>query len=114
MWIKYHNSTNVGLWLVVGYYSPGCSDGGDWAKKGWWRLNPGGEATALWTTNSNSLFYAEADDNRVWAGPYGTQVPFQSFDWCWLTGSSSGESVGMRLVTASNAGWPWTATINLT
>jgi hypothetical protein len=37
----------------------------------------------------------------------------QAFDWCWNTASSQGESVGMRLITVSNAGWPWTGTINL-
>ena len=74
MWIAYQNNSGSPLWMVVGYYSPNC-DGQDWAKKGWWRINPGGSITAIWTTSINSLFYAEADDGRIWAGPYTTFVP---------------------------------------
>lgn len=114
MWIRYHNSYSRGLYVAVGYYSPGCPDGGDWAKEGWWRLEPGQAATVLWTTNTYSTFYAEADDGRVWVGPYVTNLPLEAFDWCWNTGSSSGDDVGMRLVSATNVWAPWTATINLT
>lgn len=114
MWLRFNNSYRAGLWLAVGYYSPGCSDGGDWAKKGWWRLDPGQSAIVLWTTNEYSTFYAEADDGELWAGSYGTELPFSAFDWCWWTGSSNGEDVGMRLITASNAWAPWIGTINLT
>jgi hypothetical protein len=114
MYLRYQNRYSRGLWLAVGFYNPGCPDGGNWGKKGWWRLEPGQAATALATTNTYSTFYAEADDGRIWAGPYTTNVPLQAFDWCWNTGSSSGDIVGMRLVSATNAGWPWTATINLT
>src|SRR6478609_467071 len=64
MWIAYQNNSGSGVWMVVGYYSPNC-DGQDWAKKGWWRINPGSSITAIWTTNSNSIFYAEADDGRI-------------------------------------------------
>jgi Protein of unknown function (DUF1036) len=114
MWIRYSNNYSRGVWLAIGYYSPGCSDGGDWAKKGWWRLEPGQAATVLWTTNTYSTFYAEADDGAVWNGPYHTNLPIQAFDWCWNTASSTGQDVGMRLVSATNAWAPWTATINLT
>jgi hypothetical protein len=114
MYIRYNNSYSRGLWLAVGYYNPGCSDGGNWSKKGWWRLEPGQAATVLETTNSISTFYAEADDGHFWPGSYRTNLPLQAFDWCWNTASSSGEDVGMRSVSATNAGWPWTATINLT
>jgi len=60
------------------------------------------------------LFYAEADDGAVWSGPYGVELPYEAFDWCWGTGSTSGECVGMREIIVTNAGWPWVGTINLT
>jgi uncharacterized membrane protein len=114
MWLRYSNGYSRGLFLTVGYYNPDCSDGGNWSKKGWWRIEPGGAAIVLWTTNTFSTFFAEADDGAVWAGPHVTNVPFQAFDWCWNTGSSSGENVGMRLVSVTNAWAPWVGTINLT
>lgn len=114
MYLRYNNAYRSPLWLAVGYYSPNCPDGGDWSKKGWWHLNPGEAKTVLWTTNAYSLFYAEADDGAHWAGPYSTDLPFEAFDWCWDTASSNGEQAGMRLIHATNAWWPWTATINLT
>src|SRR5271157_855234 len=61
MWLAFQNDYSSGVWVAVGYYHPNCPDGGDWAKKGWWRLNPGRSAIVLWTTNTYSTFYAEAD-----------------------------------------------------
>jgi uncharacterized membrane protein len=114
MRLRYANAYSSGLWLAVGYYSPGCPDGGDWAKKGWWRLDPSASAIVLWTTNDYSTLYAEADDGAHWSGPYTMELPFEAFDWCWPTGSTNGEWVGMRLVHATNAWAPWVGTINLT
>jgi len=114
MWIAFKNDHPSGVWIAVGYYHPNCPDGGDWAKKGWWRLEPGQSATVLWTTNAYSTFYAEADDGAHWSGPYVTDLPFQAFDWCWNTASTNGEWVGMRLITVSNAWFPWVGTIHLT
>ncbi|WP_371502429.1 DUF1036 domain-containing protein [Kitasatospora sp. NBC_00374] len=115
MWLKYSNQRNSGIWLVVGYLDKGCDEGSDWASKGWFRIEPGGSVTPLWTTNEYSTFYAEADDGAVWNGPYTVTVPFDPFDgWCWDLGVNPGESIGMQLVTATNPGLPWVATINLT
>ena len=114
MWLRYANKYSSGLWLAVGYYHPNCPDGGDWAKKGWWRLEPGDAKTVLSTTNDYSTFYAEADDGAVWSGPYGADLPSSAFDWCWPTATNVGEFVGMRLVHATNAWFPWTGTLNLT
>jgi hypothetical protein len=113
MWLQYSNQYSSGLYLAVGYYSPGC-DGSDWASSGWYRIQAGQTATVLWTTNDYSTFYAEADDGAYWAGPYGVDLPYHAFDdWCWNLGVSPGLSVGMRLVTATNAWFPWVGTINL-
>jgi len=114
MWLRFQNNYKAGLWLVIGYYHPNCPDGGDWGKKGWWRLEPGDADIVMWTSNDYATFYAEADDGEVWQGGYVTDVPYEVFDWCWDTGSTNSESVGMRLITMTNAGWPWIGTLNLT
>jgi uncharacterized membrane protein len=114
MWLQYHNARSRGLFLAIGYYSPGCADGGDWAKKGWWRIEPGQTARVLWTTNRYSYFYAESDDGAVWSGVFTTAVPVQAFDWCWNTASTSSRDIGMRQVEHTNPGLPWIGTINLT
>ncbi len=115
MWLQYSNQYSSGLYLAVGYYSPGCDDGSDWASRGWYRIEPGQSAVVLWTTNEYSTFYAEADDGAYWAGPYGVILPYHAFDdWCWDLGVDPGLDVGMRLVSATNAWAPWLGTINLT
>lgn len=114
MWLRYSNNYARGLWLAIGYYNPGCSDGSNWGKRGWYRIEPGQSAIVLWTTNAHSTFFAEADDGVFWGGgPFNTNVPSQAFDWCWNTASSQGQIVGMRLVTVSNPWAPWIGTVNL-
>jgi uncharacterized membrane protein len=115
MWLNYSNHYSSGLYLAVGYYSPGCDANSNWASNGWWRLLPGQSATVLYTTNDYSTFYAEADDGAQWSGPYAVSLPYNAFNgWCWDLGVDPGVDVGMRLVTSTNAWFPWTATINLT
>jgi hypothetical protein len=113
MWFNFRNGYSRRLWVVVGYFSPGCQEGDDWSKVGWYQLDPGGMAIVLWTTNSFTYFYAEADDGTVWAGPFATQVPLSAFDWCWNTGSTASVTVGMREMHSTNPGLPWISTINL-
>ncbi|WP_094555462.1 DUF1036 domain-containing protein [Synechococcus sp. 1G10] len=113
MYVKFNNQSSSALWLVVGYYKPGCPDGGDWAKRGWYRLSPGQSALVLETNNIYHTYYAEADDGRHWRGEYYTNLPLQAFDWCWGTASTSGFTVGMRLVRIKATG-SGTQTWNLT
>ena len=113
MWLRFANNHGSTVWIAVGYYSPNCSDGGDWAKKGWFKFDPGGSGIVLWTTNKYATYYAEANDGAHWSGSYHTNLPLQAFDWCWNTASSQGENVGMRLITVTNAWAPWVGTITL-
>lgn len=106
--LAFRNRYPKGLWVAIMYYSPGCSDGGDWEKKGWWRLTPGQRKVVyggdLADLNRYYCFYAEADDGAVWAGPYVRFLPYQAFDWCEWTacshsdGSPCGVTVGLRLL----------------
>jgi uncharacterized membrane protein len=106
--LKFCNKYKTGVWVSIMYYEPGCSDGGDWVKKGWWRLTPGQCKVAyggdLDDLNRYFCFYADADDGAVWAGPYKRFVPFQAFAWCeWIAcshsdGSPCGFTAGFRLL----------------
>jgi len=98
MGLYFKNKTNELLWVVYGYYAPGC-EGVDWAKKGWWSLAPSQtkKVHSGYVGNSYWLFFAEADDfSPVWSGPYFTQIPWNAFDWCWNTGSTNSRTLGLR------------------
>jgi uncharacterized membrane protein len=114
MWLEYENAYVRPLQVVIGYYSPDCEDGSRWAKKGWYDIAPNSSAVLLWTTNSISTFYAEADDGRTWRGGITINVPFNAFDLCWTTGTNPGLDVGTIRVEATNPGLPWTGTVRLT
>jgi uncharacterized membrane protein len=97
------------LWVAIMYYEPGCSDGGDWIKKGWWRLTSGQCAIVyggdLDDLNQYYYYYAESEDfATTWNGPINRFVPFQAFEWCeWTACSRSdgrpcGYDVGFRLL----------------
>jgi uncharacterized membrane protein len=78
-WFKFRNTTKATVWVSFLWYSPGCSDGGDWTKKGWWRLEPGQTKTVfgkdLQSVNTYYYWYAESNDGAVWSGPFNTCVP---------------------------------------
>jgi len=97
---KFCNHYPTELWVCLLWYHPNCSDGGDWEKKGWWHLNPGECKIAfsgdLDEVNRYWYYYAEAADGAYWAGPYGTNVSNDRFDWCINTGSSNSRNVGFR------------------
>jgi uncharacterized membrane protein len=90
------------VWVVIGWYDPGCADGGDWSKAGWWYMNQGDCVNVLDVDldelNRYYVFYAEADDGAFWAGPYGTTVPWEAFDMCWPTATSDARFLGLRLI----------------
>jgi len=107
MGLYFKNKTNEVLWVVYGYYAPGCEGGVDWAKKGWWSILPGMSVKVRsgWVGGSWWLFYAEADDfSPVWAGGFSTFIPWNAFDWCWNTASNNGRTLGLRAFYA-----PWYA-----
>ena len=89
------------VWVAIMWYSPGCPDGGDWEKAGWWHINPA-ECQNIWDVDLDEInqyyyFYAESDDGAVWSGSTYVDVPYQRFDWCIGTSSSDSRSVGFQL-----------------
>lgn len=94
------NQYSTTIWVMFEWHHANCSDGGDWEKKGWWRIEPGQTAVAyggdLADLNACSYYYAHAADGREWAGPFAEYVPPRVFDWCTNTSSTDSRRVGMR------------------
>lgn len=103
MELHFRNQYTSTVWVAIMFYSPDACGGdlGSWGTRGWWGMDPGGEAFVLNTDNQYAAFYAEANDGAVWAGPYGPVYVHQAaFDSCVNIGDNSPETrmVGMRLV----------------
>ena len=99
MGLYFKNNTNEKLWVAYAYHSPGCEGGVDWAKKGWYGINPGGTVKVYsgWVGGDKFFFFAEADDlSPSWAGRFFTPLPWNAFDWCWNTGSTNARTLGLR------------------
>ena len=98
----YSQPISVAIW----YYHPNCSDGGDWAKKGWWQIAPGASKVAyggsLRGLNRYFCYHAHAGDGTNWSGPYVTPVPPQAFDWCLPTANTSSWNAGFRLLDVNS------------
>jgi uncharacterized membrane protein len=96
------NHYPVAVWVTIMWYTPNCSDGGDWTKAGWWHVAPNACAVVsgedLDEINRYWCYYAEGDDGVTWSGPYVRNAPFQAFRWCEWTGSTQSQDVGYRLL----------------
>ena len=104
MGLYFKNNTSETLFVAYAYHSPNC-DGQDWAKKGWYRITPGATAKVLtgFAGDGKYFFFAENENRTLsWQGPFFTQLPTNSFDWCWNTGSTDSRTLGMRKFTV---GW---------
>ena len=107
MGLYFHNRTGSPLWLSYARYSPGCEGGVNWAKKGWYQISQGGTAKVWtgWAGGEKFFFFAHDNFGRQWAGPFFTFAPWNAFDWCWNTASTSGRDVGFRKIDTV----PWYA-----
>jgi uncharacterized membrane protein len=98
--LAFRNGYNQPVWVFVAWYSPGCKDGSNWEKEGWWNMGTNQTVNVLdfdlREVNRYYLFYAESSDGVTWTGPYFTQAPQEAFDWCYNTGSTDSRTLGMR------------------
>lgn len=98
MSLYFKNSTQDTIFVAYGYHAPGCEGGTDWAKKGWYRIVPGGTAKVFSgiAGGRKYFFFAENEaGTSSWSGPFFTQLPSRAFDWCWTTGSSDSRTLGL-------------------
>ena len=88
------------LWVTIMYYDPACSadvPGSEpWAEAGWWSLLPGQckivFGADLEDINRYFLYYAQATDGAVWAGPYKRKITTDAFTFCTGVGYSPGKN----------------------
>jgi hypothetical protein len=98
MGLYFKNERGDTIYVAYAYYSPGCEDGTNWAKKGWYPIAPGGTVKVLSGFAGPGKYFTFAEnESRTWAaaGPFFTQLPSRAFDWCWNTGSTDSRGLGL-------------------
>ncbi len=108
MRVYFRNNYSSRVWVAIMRFDPGaCGSSGNWATEGWWSINPGGQIWPFSTSNRYACFYAEADDGRIWIGPYGpVYIYWDAFSSCINIGSTAAyDMVGMRLLDLGSGAW---------
>ena len=99
--LHFRNQYPSRVYVAIAFPNDACSEyGPPWATKGWWAIDPGGEAYVL-EGQQIATFYAEATDGAIWTGSQApVYLPQPAFDSCWGIGNNSPETrvVGMRPV----------------
>jgi hypothetical protein len=98
MGLYFKNARGDNIHVAYAYHSPGCEDGGEWAKKGWYLIAPGRTVKVFSGFAGPGKYFAFAEnESQTWsaAGPFFTQLPSSAFDWCWSTGSSDSRVLGL-------------------
>ncbi|MDM5223526.1 DUF1036 domain-containing protein [Peribacillus sp. NJ11] len=108
--LYFHNKTNATLWVVYADYENNCEGRVQWKKHGWYKVDPGkqvmvkmnvldvrmGDMVSMPIKNHEFLYYAEDDIGHKWSGECFTQIPSNSFHWCWNTGSTNSRNLGLK------------------
>jgi Protein of unknown function (DUF1036) len=116
-WLAFHNNYSRPVSVAVMQEDVDACGGeyGNWATHGWWNLNPGDTATAIWTKYNAAYFYAKAVDGAQWGDDNGPGVyvdPYYKFDSCLLIGTSTWDIVHMARADLGSFLWN-THTVNL-
>ncbi|MFI1205335.1 DUF1036 domain-containing protein [Streptomyces sp. NPDC020883] len=88
MSLTFVNQHYSSIWAMVEWYRPNCPDGGDWIKKGWWKIDAGQSAVVyggdVREVNQYWYCYAHSIDGYQWPGTDGFPelVPINAFEWC--------------------------------
>jgi uncharacterized membrane protein len=98
MQLHFRNRSASRLWVSIMFYNPGGCGGeyGNWGTRGWWTIDPGGQAHVLNTDNRYAAYYAESADGPIWAGDIRMYVYPRAFDSCVSIGSTAARVVGCR------------------
>ena len=67
MGLFFHNSTGKKVFVAYAYAWPACPDGGDWAKKGWYAIMPGGTAQARSDAVGGRKFFSSPRRMIAWS-----------------------------------------------
>lgn len=98
--LRFRNRYSSRVWVAIAFPNDACSGfGPPWGTRGWWGIDPGGEAFVLRQEARLACFYAEANDGAIWTGSQGpVWLPQPAFESCWGIGNTSPETrvVAMR------------------
>ncbi|TKH45947.1 DUF1036 domain-containing protein [Paenibacillus sp. FSL R10-2782] len=103
MGLNFRNSTNAPIYVAYAYPNFSCSPV-NYAKIGWYRVDPG-QTREVWkgyAGGNTFYYYAESSFGRTWSGSYYTQIPNQAFHWCWNVGCTTCRNLGMRRIPVSS------------
>ncbi|MGA5037668.1 DUF1036 domain-containing protein [Streptomyces capoamus] len=105
MSLTFSNASSKTLWAMVEWSYPNCPDGGEWMKKGWWQIEPGGTAVVyggdVQAVNPIWYCYAHAADGTEWRDRYQELVPSRAFAWCTDTADSTSRTILMNEIVVS-------------
>ncbi|MFF8968913.1 hypothetical protein [Streptomyces sp. NPDC014995] len=100
MSLRFRNSYHATIWAMFERYFPNCPDGGDWLKKGWWRIEPGQEVVVYGDDpdDVNRFWYAYAHTSNgvEWAGTFPELVPVRRFEWCEKISDTQSRTIHMH------------------
>jgi hypothetical protein len=105
MAVLFHNQTGATVWVMFARNHPPCGGPPEqwWLKKGWYQVPPGSTVN-VWDVRAGGqkiFYFAEDQAGNTWGNDtqepnFFTQVPWQPFEWCWNTGSTSSRVLGLR------------------
>ncbi|GAA5705043.1 MULTISPECIES: DUF1036 domain-containing protein [Streptomyces] len=100
MSLNLKNNYHQPVWAMVEWHHPNCSDGGDWMKKGWWKIGPGQTSTVfgddVHAVNPIWYCYAHSSDGLEWRDRFQELVPTHAFEWCSNTADTSSRTILMN------------------
>jgi uncharacterized membrane protein len=103
--LYFGNQTQQRVYVAIMFHAPdSCGgEGGDWATRGWWPIDPGGTVGVFEDSSVHRryyAYYAQGDSGARWTGPYGPIYIYnEAFDSCIGIGSTAAiGTVGTRLV----------------
>lgn len=112
MGLYFRNNTNRPVYVAYAYLNFNCGPV-NYAKRGWYRVEPGQTRLVRsgYVGGRTYYYYAEDDFGRRWSGAYVTQVPQQAFHWCWNTGCTTCRNVGFRRFYVGVLNYNYTITL---
>lgn len=113
MGLFFRNNTNRTVYVAYGYLNFDCGPV-TYAKRGWYRIDPGQTRLVRrgYVGGRTYYFYAEDAFGRRWSGAYFTDVPQQAFNWCWNTGCTTCRNVGFRRFRVGALRYNYTITLS--
>jgi uncharacterized membrane protein len=106
--LYFRNNYRHRLWVAIMFPAPdACSQFGRWRTKGWWAIDPRGQAYVLKTFFRTAYFYAEAEDGAIWDGGPNAPIMYvtqNSFESCNLINTAGSRPVRVDRLNLGTGG----------